>query len=53
MFGIFGGSEIEMDIDVIVFEVFKVIFEKGMIKDCFCFKFSCIIFKDDFGKYNF
>ena len=50
--GIPGGSETEMDIDATVFEAFKVISEKGMIKDRFCFKSSRTTLKDDSGKHN-
>lgn len=50
--GIPGGSETEMDIDATVFEAFKVISEKGMIKDRYCFASSRTTLKDNSGKHN-
>lgn len=50
--GIPGGTETEMDIDATVFEAFKIISEKGMIKDRYCFASSRTTLKDDSGKHN-
>ena len=48
--GIAGGTELEFEVDVNVFEAFKSIADNGMIKDRYVFNASNITAMDDSGK---